>query len=90
MKVKDYEIVSQHVRAAGCLAEVALNHIGDDNIEVLQAVTNALSSGGMLSVRTTSGAAGLVIVAVELVLPNGETLPLMSIEMQRPDTPSKH
>lgn len=90
MNSHDYEIVAQHVRATGNLAEVVLNKIGDDSVEALQAITTALTCGSMLSVRTTAGATGMIIVFVELVLPNGETLPLTNIEMQRPDTPSTH
>jgi hypothetical protein len=90
MNVQDYEIVAQHVRATGNLAEVVLNRIGDDNIEALQAVTTALTCGGMLSIRTTAGAIGMIIVAVELVLPDGESHVLTTIEMQRPDAPSRH
>lgn len=90
MNVHDFEIVAQHVRATGNLAEVVLNRIGDDSKEALQAVTAAMTCGSMLSIRTTVGAIGMIIVAVELVLPDGESHILTTIEMQRPETPSKH
>lgn len=90
MNVHDYEIVAQHVRATGNLAEVVLNRLGDHNKEALQALTTALTCGSMLSIRTTVGAIGMIIVAVELVLPDGESHVITTIEMQRPETPSTH
>lgn len=85
---KEAEALAAHVRSAGNVVECALIRLGNENRRAFDATVAALNGGSMLMVKTTAGSLGMVVVALDLLLPDGEPIHLMSVELEHPVAPS--
>ncbi len=78
--------VRAHLIAAAELVQLALADAREENAKLSENIARAMSSGAMLTLRTTLTTTDMAFLSIDLTTATGESLlRLMSLELQHED-----
>jgi hypothetical protein len=82
------ELLTTHLDLTGRVADAALARLKAAQRTSWENVMRALAAGGMLRISSSASLAGFVHIALDLVLPDGRSVSVMSaaIEGEAPTT----